>query len=96
MKTPGADRDGGNRGEPIVTASPYLSYSRYLRQRHGCDVYRVAVEQVKNLLAQADNLRAQLALAQKSWPTVRFALPLPERCALAWSKSGSTSRIRLQ
>jgi radical SAM protein (TIGR01212 family) len=27
-----------------LNAPPYLSYSRYLRQRHGCDVYRVAVD----------------------------------------------------
>lgn len=25
-------------------APPYLTYSRYLRERHGCDVYRVAVD----------------------------------------------------
>jgi radical SAM protein (TIGR01212 family) len=27
-----------------VSAPPYLTYSRYLRQRHGCAVYRVAVD----------------------------------------------------
>jgi len=27
-----------------VVEPPYLSYSRYLRQRHGCSVYRVAVD----------------------------------------------------
>ncbi len=27
-----------------MSAPPYLTYSRYLRQRHGCDVYRVAVD----------------------------------------------------
>jgi uncharacterized protein len=28
----------------LVSAPPYLTYSRYLRERHGCDVYRVAVD----------------------------------------------------
>ena len=27
-----------------MSSPPYLGYSRYLRQRHGCDVYRVAVD----------------------------------------------------
>ncbi|HUI68921.1 MAG TPA: TIGR01212 family radical SAM protein [Spirochaetia bacterium] len=31
-------------GTFLVAEPPYLSYSRYLRQRHGCTVYRVAVD----------------------------------------------------